>query len=137
MQRHHQLEVKRIIVKSWLRRWGGSQVESRLRGFMPVLFYQVGLEEKEMIHVLHENGYAITPRTLKRLRQRLGLFRRTNPAVAQQQAESVLKTLKEEFDRGTIQGYGKEMLHQHFRSELGTIISRLVTTKTSIFFLRT
>jgi hypothetical protein len=105
---------------------------------MPVLFYQVGLEEKEMIHILHEDGYAITPRTLKRLRQRLGLFRRTNPAVAQQQAESsVLKTLKEEFDRGTIQGYGKEMLHRHFRSELGTIISRLVTTNASIFFLRT
>jgi hypothetical protein len=67
----------------------------------------VGLEKKEMIHVLHEDGYAIciTPRTLKRLRQRLGLFRRANPAVAQQQAESVLK---EEFDRGTIQGYGKD-----------------------------
>jgi hypothetical protein len=52
------------------------------------------------------------------LRQRLGLFRRTNPAMAQQQAESVLKTLKEEFERGTIQGYGRQMLHRHFRSEL-------------------
>ena len=143
LQRHRQLEVKRTTVRSWLRRWGVRKLnrkvtsDAELHARIQVLFYQVGLEEKEMIHVLHEDGYTITPRTLKRLRQRLGLFRRANPAVAQQQAESVLQTLREEFDSGTIQGYGKEMLHRHFRSELGIIISRLVTTNTSIFFPRT
>jgi hypothetical protein len=135
LQHHHQLQAKRTTIKNWLRRWEIRKLnpkvttDAELHARIKVLFYQVGLEETDMITVLHQDGYAINRRTLRRIRKGLGLVRRAaNPALVQQQAECALKSLNEEFNKGIIEGYGKQMLHKHFRSELGIIISRLVST---------
>jgi hypothetical protein len=61
----------------------------------------------------------IISRTLKYLRHRLGLFRRTrNPVIAQQQVETVIKEFEKELEKGQIEGYGRRLLHRHFRSHL-------------------
>ena len=138
LENHHQLHVKKSTVKDWLRRWGVRKLNPKvtsnaeLHARIQVLFHQVGLEEEEMMHVLHLDGYVINRRTLRRLRKQLGLSRRADPALAQKQADSVLKSLKEEFGKGIIEGYGRRMLHRHFRTELGIVISRLVNIYTLI-----
>ena len=53
-------------------RCGASCGHARIK----VLFYQVGLEETDVITVLHQDGYAINRRTLRRIRKGLGLVRR-------------------------------------------------------------
>ncbi|KAL5366644.1 hypothetical protein BJX96DRAFT_170107 [Aspergillus floccosus] len=75
-----------------------------------VLFFQVGLEDKELLSVLQKEGFSIFSRTLRRLRTQLGLFRRVRDPLAQQlQREEMLKAL--------------ELLHRHIRSK-GYIIRR-------------
>jgi hypothetical protein len=45
-----------------------------------LFFFQVGLEEKELLRVLHAEGFDIKPQTLEYLRHNLGLFcRAVNP----------------------------------------------------------
>src|SRR6267378_2892828 len=63
LQHHHQLQVKRTTIKNWLRRWEIRKLnqkvttDAELHARIKVLFYQVGLEEKDMITVLHQDGY--------------------------------------------------------------------------------
>ena len=92
-----------------------------LHARIQVLFYQVGLEDKDMLRVLQAEDFDIDDRTLKRLRVQLGLRRRT--MKAQQQTDEIIRKIQEELEQGTIEGYGKELLHRHFRSK-GLIVAR-------------
>jgi hypothetical protein len=86
-------------------------------------FFEASLEEDEMLAALTADGYQITACILKRIRHKLGLLRRTNPTLAQQQVDEIVDALKAELERGIIQGYGRELLHRHFRSN-GYMIAR-------------
>ncbi|OJJ07710.1 hypothetical protein ASPVEDRAFT_46950 [Aspergillus versicolor CBS 583.65] len=86
--------------------------------------YQVGLNEEEILHVLQLEGFNIQARTLKYVRQRQGLLRRTTNTIADQAiVEGVLKQLRTELSSGQIEGYGMRMLYHHFRSQ-GFLIAR-------------
>ncbi|KAL6229002.1 hypothetical protein BDW75DRAFT_117457 [Aspergillus navahoensis] len=111
-------------IEARLRRWGikksnrTASTDQVLHARIMVLFYQVGLEEKELLKVLHLDGFKIEASTLKYLRHKLGLFRRTTNSMASQaQVEAVLSKLRTELKNGQLEGYGKTFLHQHFRSQ--------------------
>jgi hypothetical protein len=124
------VEVQERTIRSRLQTWGiqkqnrTASTNTVLHARIKVLFFQVGLEEKDLFRVLDHEGFNITPRTLKYLRHRLGLFRRTiNPIRAQQQVELVIEELQKELEKGQIEGYGKELLYRHFRRH-GFMIAR-------------
>jgi hypothetical protein len=131
LRTRHQLQVQSRTIKSRLRAWGvrknnpATTTDSALHDRIKVLFFEASLEENEILAALTADGYKVTPRTLRRIRHKLGLLRRTNPAQAQQQVEEIVSALMAELERGIIQGYGRELLHRHFRSN-GYMIARLV-----------
>ena len=109
LQARHNIQPKATTLKDRLRKWGIRQrkpaltSDEALHARIKVLFFQAGLDEKDLHRVLQADGHNISLSTLKRLRSKLGLYRRvTNPAMAQQQVEEVLKKLEEEFEKGTI-----------------------------------
>jgi hypothetical protein len=124
------IDVNQRTIYSRLRAWGISKRDRTaksdrvLHARIKVLFFQVGLEEKDLLRVLRLEGFDIKPRTLKHVRHYLGLYRRTrNPLVLQQQVETIIEELEKQIKKGQIEGYGKELLHRHIRNQ-GFIISR-------------
>ena len=51
-----------------------------------------------MLQILQAEGFEITARTLRRLRSKLGLRRRTKPVEAQLQVEKVIREIQSELD---------------------------------------
>ena len=129
LQNKYNLEVRERTIKSRLQEWGirkrnrTTTSDTILHARIKILFFQNGLEEKELLRALQDEGFDITHRTLKRLHTQLGLRRRTNHIEAQQQIDEIVQAIEEELERGTIEGYGKELLHRHFRSK-GFMIAR-------------
>lgn len=89
--------------------------DSALRDRVKTLFSERGLEDREILRFLQDEGFEITLRSLGRLRRGLNL-NRGNPEQAEQRHK------KEELTKGIIKGYGKELLYRHFR-DLGVIVS--------------
>ena len=129
LQRKYNLQITDRTIKSRLQEWEirkrnrTTTSNSLLHTRIKILFFQVGMEEKEMLPALRNEGFEIEARTLRRLRLQLGLRRRTNLIEAQLQVDEVLKGIEEELEKGTIEGYGKELLHRHFRRK-GFMIAR-------------
>ena len=130
LQEKYNLQISKRTLENRLQQWeirrqdrtiaSNPLLHARIR----VLFFQVGLEDKELLSVLQRDGFCISSRTLERLHTQLGLFRRVRDPLAQQlQREEMLEVLVREAERGVIQGYGKELLHRHIRSK-GYIIGR-------------
>lgn len=125
----YNLQVQNRTIRSRLQVWGirkhnrTTTSDTVLHQRIRILFFQVGLEEKDLLRTLQAEGFEITQRTLYRLRLQLGLRRRTNPIEAQQQVDKIVRKIQTELGQGTIEGYGKELLHRHFRSQ-GLIVAR-------------
>lgn len=130
LSRTHNITVSERTLRTRLRSWGIKKqnrtvgANQVLHARIKVLFYQIGLEESELLEVLQQDGFDISARTLLYLRHKLGLYRRIkNPIAAQAQVESVLEQLRTELDHGQIEGYGKTLLHTYFRSK-GHLMAR-------------
>jgi hypothetical protein len=129
LQKKYNLQVTDRTIYSRLQEWEirkhnrTTTSNFLLHTRIKILFFQVGMEEKEMLHALHNEGFDITRRTLRRLRLQLGLRRRTDSIEGQLQVDEILKGIEEELEKGTIEGYGKELLHRHFRRK-GFMIAR-------------
>ncbi|KAE8334194.1 hypothetical protein BDV24DRAFT_156997 [Aspergillus arachidicola] len=103
------LQLSKRTLESRLQEWGllhqdrtvsiNTDVQARIK----VLFFQVGLEDKDILYVLHQEGVTLSPRTLRRMRKSLGL----------RQTEAILQALLEESEKGRIQGFGRRLLYQH------------------------
>jgi len=127
----HGITVSERTIKSRLKEWGTRRrnqaqnfnTDSALRDRIKALFFEYGLEDKEMFRVLQDEGFQISLRSLGKLRRSLNLHRRENPTQAEQRTSTLKAMIREELAKGTIVGYGKELLHRHFRS-LGVIVSR-------------
>ena len=131
LQRQCDVQVHPHTVNSRLQGWGIETKHLRTAQGDPVikerikeLFFQIGLEDTELLKVLQSEGFKINARTLQRVRTELGLVQRTdNPDKQHVQQEQALKGLLKEIEAGTIEGYGKEMLHRHMR-RAGYIVPR-------------
>jgi Clr5 domain len=129
LQNKYNLQVTYRTIQSRLHEWGirkrnrTTTSDFILHARIKILFFQVGLEEKELLRALQAEGFEVAPRTLQRLRLQLGLRRRTNLIEAQLQVDEIIQGIQEELEKGTIEGYGKELLHRHFRTR-GFIVAR-------------
>jgi hypothetical protein len=124
------IEVKQRTIYVRLKAWGIEKhhrtlkSDTVLHARIKILFFQVGLEEKDLLRVLKLEGWDIKARTLKYVRHYLGLYRRTrNPIILQQQVDTVMEELQKQIDKGQIEGYGKELLYRHIRNQ-GFMIAR-------------
>ncbi|KAJ5143195.1 uncharacterized protein N7515_001982 [Penicillium bovifimosum] len=131
LKEQHGIQLSARTLNKRLQAWGIKEKKEQYNSNNPELharvknlFFDVGLSDQEIITVLHDEGYAVSLRTLRRLRSRLGIrLRLDTPAQQQAQVQEILNALTEELDKGTIEGYGKELLHNHFRSK-GHVFAR-------------
>lgn len=116
--------IKRRFQNWGVRRRLPTPVEERLKKRIQVLFFDVGLEDHEILQVLKREGDQIGKYTLVRLRFELGLRRRVRGVEQCQAADALVQRLvEEELGKGVIDGYGRGYLHTHFRQR-GHIIAR-------------
>lgn len=104
--------------KAWrIRRGMSEEIKERLKNRILVLFFQLGLEDNEILRVLHREGHtSMTKKTLARLRFSLGLKRRLRDPAAQDEAVVAARAaIEEQLKEGVIDGYGKRMLQMHFK----------------------
>jgi hypothetical protein len=130
LQSWYGIQVSDDTIKLRLKVWGIQKVnhtaskDTVLHARIKVLMYQVGLSEVEILHVLRCEGWNIQPRTLKYVRHQLGLYRRTtNPVADQAEVDRVLNQLHTDLATGLIEGYGRRLLHQHFKNQ-GFLLGR-------------
>lgn len=101
-----------------------SHIADEVKARIQVLFFQVGLEDHDMLTVLRDEGFKIGKYTLIRLRFELGLKRRVRGVEAIQEADRLVRRLvTEELQKGVIDGYGRRYLATHFRQN-GHIVAR-------------
>ena len=116
--------LKRRFQKWELRRRLPTYVADAAKKRIQVLFFDVGLEDQDMLTVLHKEGFNIGKYTLVRLRFELGLRRRVRGVQQCQEADQLIRGLvAQELEKGVIDGYGRRYLHTHFRQR-GIIVAR-------------
>jgi hypothetical protein len=130
LKRQHDIQISPRTLTKRLQHWGVKKKmenyssNETLHARIKNLFFDVGLGDSEIVTVLNDEGYSISLRTLRRLRHQLGIrLRLDSPTGQQEQVQEILEALVEEMDKGTIEGYGKELLHNHFRSK-GYVFAR-------------
>lgn len=129
IQETYQIRINIRTLKRRFREWNlrrglPTQVEEVVKNRIRVLFFEVGLEDTEMLLILQGEGFKITKYTLVRLRFELGLRRRVRGIEQCQEADRLVQRLvAEELEKGVIDGYGRRYLYTHFRQR-GHIIAR-------------
>ena len=87
-----------------------------IKNRIQVLFFQISLNDEEILTVLKKEGHTIGKTTLVRLRFELSLRRRIHGVEQMREAEERIRRLvKEELKKGQIEGYGRRYLHDYFR----------------------
>jgi hypothetical protein len=132
LQNRYGIQVGITTIKLRLKNWGVQKInrtarkDTVLHARIKVLMFQVGLSDTEILHVLKHEGWDIKARTLKNVRLKLGLYRYiTDPTANQAEVDRVLNQLRTELATGQIEGYGRRLLHQHFKSQ-GFLLARSV-----------
>ena len=120
LQNKYNLQITGCTIASRLKEWRickwncMTTSDTVLHAWIKILFFEIGLEENDMLHALQDEGFAITSWTLRDVQHRLGLWCRMNPIEAQKQTDEIVEAIEEELEKGTIEGYEKELLHHHF-----------------------
>ena len=89
----HNIRVKERTIQSRLRKWGirkrhrTTTGDEALHARIKILFIQDRLTDKAMLNMLQKEGYAISERTLRRLRFKLGLHPRASDQEQHQKQE--------------------------------------------------
>ena len=76
-----------------------------------------------MLHALKYKGYTIGKTSLQCIRREQRLWRRLSIFDRAQIEEQLQEAIKEELDKGSIEGYGRRLLYHHFRT-IGFIATR-------------
>jgi hypothetical protein len=112
------LQLSKRTLESHFQEWGllhrdhTVSINTNIQAWIKVLFFQVGLEDKDIIHVLHQEEVTLASCTLRCMRKSLGLVRRTESLFERQyQTEAILQALLEESEKGKIQGFGRRLLY--------------------------
>lgn len=107
-----------------IRRYERRDASDELKRRIQVLFFEIGLNDQDILHVLQQEGYSINQYSLVRLRFTLNLRRSLRTEEQRAQADIVVRRLiQEELQKGVIDGYGRGYLYTHFRQQ-GHIIAR-------------
>ena len=125
---HEQYNIKTSArtVRRRLKEWGCSKLHPipdtpQLRARISVLFFEYCASDKEIIHILEKEGHQLSLYGLSVLRARLGLTRRVSRFNREEADERLSNIVQEELDKGFIEGYGRNYLYSHFRSQMHCI----------------
>lgn len=88
----------------------------QLRGRIAVLFYDMCLQDKDMLKVLLAEGFQVTETGLARLRLELGLKRRILFRNREEADQLLLEIVQTELSKGIINDYGRGHLYTYFRT---------------------
>lgn len=124
----YHIVVEQKTIRRRLLEWGISKRKRvadtpELRIRISVLFYQCCLSDPHILTVLTREGYAISGRSLARIRKEMGLRRRINPGATEEADCAVRELVQKELDKGFIEGLGRGNLFSYFRNQMH-IISR-------------
>ena len=126
----HQIQITARTIKRRFQTWGIRKrhpptiLSDELKKRIQVLFFEIGLDDKDMLHVLQQEGFQIGKYALVRLRFELNLRRREYTVEQQQKADIIVRNLvAQELEKGAIDGYGRRYLYTYFRQR-GFICAR-------------
>jgi hypothetical protein len=111
-----------------LKDWGitkRTRVENtaKLRARIAYMFCVLGFTDNEMLHALKIEGYQLGRTSLVRIQREQRLWRRLSIFDRAALKEQLQEAIKEELDKGSIEGYGRGLLYTHFRT-IGFIATR-------------
>jgi hypothetical protein len=116
--------IKRRLQDWQIRKRQVTRVSDELKRRIQVLFFEIGLNDEDMLCVLQGEGFEIRKSALSRLRVELNLRRSLRTEEHRIQADQVVgRLVEEELKEGVNDGSGRGYLHTHFRQQ-GHIIAR-------------
>jgi hypothetical protein len=116
--------LKRRFNNWSIRKREATVVSDDLKRRIAALFFEVGLDDQEMLIALKDEGYQLGKYALVRLRFELNLRRSLRTEEQRRQADTTIRQLiAEEMEKGVIDGYGCKYLYTHFRQQ-GFIAAR-------------
>jgi hypothetical protein len=134
LKAEYDVKVSERTIYTLLKRWGLTRrmrvVETgELKARIAYLFF-LGFNDIEILHVLKLEEFKVEKWSLARMRRNMGLWRRLSVFDRAQQEDQLREAIKEELDKGTIEGYGKGLLYTHFRAAgyIATRFTRLHIT---------
>ncbi|KAL9614761.1 MAG: hypothetical protein Q9167_000752 [Letrouitia subvulpina] len=77
----------------------------------------MALNDSDMLQVLHKEGFQISLRGLRRLRKDLNLTAHISVEQKQLLRETMQTIVRQELQKGVIQGYGRRLVYDHFRQQ--------------------
>lgn len=123
LARLHIIEIAPRTLRRRLQQWGFRRLPSKTAD-NTALCERVrslicdNLSDREILLTLHREGFQISLDTLRKLRQQLGLRRRTDDPEAQRiQENQIIEVLRQEIQDGSIEGYGRGLLYTHLRQK--------------------
>jgi hypothetical protein len=108
-------------IKCHLSEWGTTKrvrvkETAALRIQIANMFY-MNFPDHIIIRSLQQEGYTIGKTTVERIRKAQGCKRRMTVWERVEADKKLWDIVKEELDKGTIEGYGKELLQKYFRTK--------------------
>jgi hypothetical protein len=100
-----------------------------LRARIAYMFCILGFTDSEILHALKHEGYRIEMTSLVRIRREQKLWRRLSVFDWAALEEQLREAIKDELDKGSIEGYGRRLLYTHFRT------TGFIATRFEIFIL--
>jgi hypothetical protein len=111
--RRHSINISYSTLGRRLRNWGLRRLPPNMannQALCDCIRFLVcdNLSDKEILPILHHEGFKIDPVTLKRLRQQLSLRLRTEaPEARALQAQQIREVVQQEIHDGKIEGFGR------------------------------
>ena len=121
LQTRYQITISKRTLKRTLQQWQlARRVNVRetqeLRARIAYLFLIEGFNDDEILHCLQVDGHRIEKTALERIRRSQGLWRRLSVFERDQQEDQLRAIIQTELDEGEIEGYGRRLLHCHFKT---------------------
>jgi hypothetical protein len=125
----HNIVCTARTIQRRLREWGTTKrarvkETAALRIKIANMFY-MNFPDHIIVRSLQQEGYAIGKTTVERIRVAQGCKRRMTVWERADADKKLWDIVKEELDKGTIEGYGKELLQKYFRTK-GHATSRYI-----------
>lgn len=125
LARRYSIDISYNTLARRLHEWDLRRLPSRLPSASHEALYDRvkalvfdNYSDTELLPILQREGFQISHDVLKKLRQKLGLRRRTDGPEAQRiQENQITEVLRQEIQDGSIEGYGRGLLHTHLRQK--------------------
>jgi hypothetical protein len=132
LRRRHGLRVNGRTIQRRLHNWNVRK-RARLKDNtalfkerLKFLFYQKGMNDREIIKQLNNEGWGVSQRTVKAYRQHTGILLRVNGKDKEKADAEALAIVQGELQKGTVQEYGRTFRQSRYRS-LGKNLTKLVS----------